>query len=72
MLVMQMSIQNIHLLDIYFEWYLNEVQLLIHQGLSNIIRKRIMSLKGKLVCRTYKKSNHKDVLYHTSGIEKTI
>lgn len=27
------SRQSIHLLDIYFEWYLSEVQLLIHQGL---------------------------------------
>lgn len=27
------SKQSIHLLDIYFEWFLNEVQLLIHQGL---------------------------------------
>ena len=25
--------QSIHLLDIYFEWYLNELQLLIRQGL---------------------------------------
>jgi 5-methylcytosine-specific restriction enzyme subunit McrC len=26
------SKQSIHLLDIYFEWFLSEVQLLIHQG----------------------------------------
>jgi 5-methylcytosine-specific restriction enzyme subunit McrC len=26
------NVNNNHLLDIYFEWYLNEVQLFIHQG----------------------------------------
>lgn len=45
------SNQSIHLLDIYFEWYLNELQTLIRQGL---IRKyyskenNLNKLKGKL------------------------
>ncbi|MDW8852899.1 restriction endonuclease [Flavobacterium sp. MMLR14_040] len=43
--------QNIHLLDIYFEWFLNEVQLLIHQGLIKQYYKEtgdVKALKGKL------------------------
>ena len=44
--------QSKHLLDIYFEWYLNEVQKLIHQGLiKKYYRKQgnLNTLKGKLV-----------------------
>ena len=44
--------QSIHLLDIYFEWYLNELQTLIYQGLSRQYYTRqnnLKSLKGKLI-----------------------
>ncbi|WP_339890227.1 restriction endonuclease [uncultured Flavobacterium sp.] len=43
--------QQIHLLDIYFEWFLNEVQLLLHQGLIKQYYKEtsnVKALKGKL------------------------
>jgi len=43
--------QNIHLLDIYFECFLNEVQLLIHHGLIKQYYKEtdnVKALKGKL------------------------
>lgn len=43
--------QSIYLLDIYFDWFLNEVQLLIHQGLIKKYYKKtgnVKALKGKL------------------------
>lgn len=43
--------QSIHLLDIYFEWFLNELQLLIRQGLVKKYykeKRNIKALKGKL------------------------
>lgn len=43
--------QSIHLLDIYFEWFLNELQLLIHHGLIKQYYKQtknVKALKGKL------------------------
>ncbi|RZJ69218.1 restriction endonuclease [Flavobacterium sp.] len=43
--------QQIHLLDIYFEWFLNEVQLLLHQGLIKQYYKEtgnVKALKGKI------------------------
>ena len=43
--------QSIHLLDIYFDWFLNELQLLIRQGLIKKYYKEkgnIRVLKGKL------------------------
>jgi 5-methylcytosine-specific restriction enzyme subunit McrC len=43
--------QSIHLLDIYFEWFLNELQLLIRQGLIKKYykeKRNIKVLKGKL------------------------
>ena len=45
------SRQNIHLLDIYFEWFLREVELLIRQGLIKQYyreTKNVKALKGKL------------------------
>lgn len=60
--------QSKHLLDIYFEWYLNEVQKLIHQGL---IKKyyckqgNLNTLKGKLVFARQISQNliHKERFY---------
>ncbi|QYS88797.1 McrC family protein [Flavobacterium davisii] len=43
--------QTTDLLDIYFEWFLNEVQILIHQGLIKPYNKetsKIKELRGKL------------------------
>jgi len=43
--------QNMHFLDIYFEWFLSEVQLLIRQGLIKKYYNRtsnVRALKGKL------------------------
>lgn len=60
--------QNIHLLDIYFEWYLNEVQLLIRQGLIKQYYKEtsnVKSLKGKLEFAGHLNKNlvHKERFY---------
>lgn len=44
--------QNIHLLDIYFEWFLNELQIIIRSGLlRKYYRKQgnLSVLKGKLI-----------------------
>lgn len=43
--------QNIHLLDIYFDWFLREVEVLIHKGLVKKYYKETknsLALKGKL------------------------
>jgi 5-methylcytosine-specific restriction enzyme subunit McrC len=43
--------QSIHLLDLYFEWFLNELQILIHQGLVKKYykeKRNINVLKGKI------------------------
>lgn len=43
--------QNIHLLDIYFDWFLREVEQLVHAGLIKQYRnetKNTLALKGKL------------------------
>lgn len=60
--------QNIHLLDIYFEWYLNEVQLLIRQGLIKQYYKEtsnVKALKGKLEFAGHISKNlvHKERFY---------
>lgn len=60
--------QSKHLLDIYFEWYLNEVHKLIHQGLiKKYSRKQgnLNALKGKLVFAQQISQNlvHKERFY---------
>jgi len=60
--------QSKHLLDIYFQWYLDEVQKLIHQGLiKKYDRKQgnLTSLKGKLVFAKQISQNlvHKERFY---------
>ncbi|RXG24257.1 5-methylcytosine-specific restriction enzyme subunit McrC [Leeuwenhoekiella aequorea] len=60
--------QSKHLLDIYFEWYLNEVQKLMHQGLiKKYYRKQgnLNTLKGKLVFAKQISQNliHKERFY---------
>ncbi|KQR94435.1 hypothetical protein ASG01_00670 [Chryseobacterium sp. Leaf180] len=64
------SRQSIHLLDIYFEWFLNEVQLLIHQGLIKQYYKEtgnVKALKGKLEFAGHIQKNlvHKERFYTT-------
>ncbi|MBF4515578.1 restriction endonuclease [Flavobacterium sp. ANB] len=65
--------QNIHLLDIYFEWFLNEVQLLIHQGLIKQYYKEtnnVKALKGKLEFAGHISKNlvHKEHFYTTHQV----
>ena len=65
--------QNIHLLDIYFEWYLNEVQLLIHQGLIKQYYREtsnVKALKGKLEFEGHISKNliHKERFYTTHQV----
>lgn len=60
--------QSKHLLDIYFEWYLNEVRKLIHQGLiKKYYRKQgnLNTLKGKLIFAKQISQNlvHKERFY---------
>jgi 5-methylcytosine-specific restriction enzyme subunit McrC len=67
------SRQSIHLLDIYFEWFLNEVQLLIHQGLIKQYYKEtgnIKALKGKLKFaeNINKNLTHKERFYTTHQV----
>ncbi|SDM66232.1 McrC family protein [Kriegella aquimaris] len=62
--------QQIHLLDIYFEWFLNEIQLLVRQGLIKQYRTKIgnvKALKGKLEFAAHINQNliHKE-RFHTS------
>ena len=64
----QIKKQNIHLLDIYFEWFLNEVELLIRQGLIKQYykeTKNIRVLKGKLEFSRHLSKNlvHKERFY---------
>lgn len=64
----QVNKQSIHLLDIYFEWYLNELQHLIHQGLiRQYYRKQsnLPVLKGKFVFAKHISKNlvHKERFY---------
>jgi 5-methylcytosine-specific restriction enzyme subunit McrC len=65
--------QNIHLLDIYFEWYLNEVQLLIRQGLIKQYyneTSNVKALKGKLEFAGHITKNlvHKERFYTTHQV----
>ena len=60
--------QQIHLLDIYFEWFLNETQLLIRQGLIKQYRTKrgnVKALKGKLDFAVHLNKNliHKERFY---------
>lgn len=65
--------QQIHLLNIYFEWFLTEVNLLIHQGLIKQYykeTKNIKTLKGKLEFSGHISKNiiHKERFYTTHQI----
>lgn len=65
--------QNIHLLDIYFDWFLREVQLLQRQGLVKkyyIETKNVTALKGKLEFAGHIAKNliHKERFYTTHQI----
>lgn len=65
--------QSIHLLDIYFEWFLNEVQTLIHQGLIKQYYKEtsnVKALKGKLEFSGHISKNlvHKERFYTTHQV----
>lgn len=65
--------QKIHLLDLYFEWFLNEVQLLIHQGLIKQYNKEtsnVKALKGKLEFAGQISKNlvHKERFYTTHQV----
>lgn len=67
------SRQSIHLLDIYFEWFLNEVQLLIHQGLIKQYyqeKGNVKALKGKLEFAGHIQKNlvHKERFYTTHQV----
>jgi len=65
--------QQIHLLDLYFEWFLNEVQLLLHQGLIKQYYKEtsnVKALKGKLEFAGHISRNlvHKERFYTTHQV----
>lgn len=65
--------QQIHLLDIYFEWFLNEVQLLLHQGLIKQYYKEtsnVKALKGKLEFAGHINKNlvHKERFFTTHQV----
>lgn len=65
--------QQIHLLNIYFEWFLTEVNLLIHQGLIKQYykeTKNAKTLKGKLEFSGHISKNiiHKERFYTTHQI----
>lgn len=67
------SKQSIHLLDIYFEWFLNEVQVLIHQGLIKQYYSKtgnVQALKGKLEFSGHIQKNlvHKERFYTTHQV----
>lgn len=65
--------QNIHLLDIYFDWFLREVELLIRQGLIKKYyreTKNLHALKGKLEFAGHISKNliHKERFYTTHQV----
>lgn len=68
--------QNRHLLDIYFEWYLNEVKALIHGGLIKQYYQQtanVKALKGKLEFAGHLSRNavHKERFYTTHQVYGT-
>ncbi|WP_163518254.1 McrC family protein [Gelidibacter japonicus] len=65
--------QNIHLLDIYFDWFLREVETLIRQGLIKKYykeTKNVTALKGKMEFAGHISKNliHKERFYTTHQI----
>jgi len=67
------SKQKIHLLEIYFEWYLTEVDLLVRQGLIKQYRRKtgnVKALKGKLEFAAHLQKNliHKERFYTTHQV----
>jgi len=69
----KVSRQSIHLLDIYFELFLNEVQLLIYQGLIKQYYKQtgnVKALKGKLEFAGHIQRNlvHKERFFTTHQV----
>lgn len=68
--------QSRHLLDIYFEWYLSEVNALIHRGLIKQYYREtgnVKALKGKLefACHISKNLVHKERFYTTHQVYGT-
>ena len=68
--------QRRHLLDIYFEWYLTEVNLLLHRGLIKkyyLETGNVKSLKGKLQFAGHIRKNlvHKERFYTTHQVYGT-
>jgi len=69
----QVQRQQIHLLDIYFEWYLSEIRLLIRQGLIKQYfkeTKNVNTLKGRLEFAGHIQKNlvHKERFYTTHQV----
>ena len=67
--------QNIHLLDIYFEWFLEEVQLLVRQGLIKKYyneKSNMKVLKGKLEFAEHINKNiiHKERFFTSHQVYK--
>ena len=65
--------QKVHLLDIYFNWFLDEVQLLLHQGLIKQYHKQtnnVKALKGKIEFAGHINKNlvHKERFYTTHQV----
>lgn len=68
--------QSRHLLDIYFEWYLNEINILIHRGLIKQYYREtgnVKALKGKLEFAGHLSKNfvHKERFYTTHQVYGT-
>ncbi|MDN3594645.1 McrC family protein [Zunongwangia endophytica] len=67
------SKQNLHLLDIYFDWFLDEVEKLIHLGLIKQYNREtgnVKALKGKLEFAGHLRKNliHKERFYTTHQV----
>ncbi|ULT26865.1 McrC family protein [Sphingobacterium sp. E70] len=65
--------QKIHLLDIYFDWYLTEVEELLHCGLAKQYyqeTKNTLALKGKLEFSGHLQRNlvHQERFYNTHQV----